>query len=210
MRRAWERSFHAVFFGGAAGKTQRRGRYLPWRGGRGCVGAFFRTRRAGGGWLSCGHDGQEGGRLSCGIPCAGSMGNGRICVSGRFPQRHAGRGSRCRRRTRRAALPLRAARGRGAAVRSRQAGRRFFRVDGDRRSGRGVFPRRHAGRGVSAEGVVGRWAALPLRTARACPSGFGRRCFCARRGDCRQAMSGDGAGSAEEVAAGGAVGVPCG
>ena len=86
-----------------------------------------------------GHDGPEGRRLSCDIPCAGSMGNGRVCFRG--------------------------------------------------------VPQRHAGRGVRAEGGVRRG---------------GRRCLCARRGDCRQAMSGDGAGSAEEVAAGGAVGVPCG
>ena len=59
----------------------------------------------------------------------------------------------------------------------------------------GGVPQRHAGRGVRAEGGVRRG---------------GRRCLCARRGDCRQAMSGDGAGSAEEVAAGGGVGVPCG
>ena len=64
-------------------------------GDAGAWGRFFGHDGPEGRRLSCGHDGQEGGRLSCGIPCAGSMGGGRICVSGRFPQRHAGRGSRC-------------------------------------------------------------------------------------------------------------------
>ena len=124
-----------------------------------------------------GHDGPEGdgfpadtmGRrgdgLSCGIPCAGSMGNG-ACVFGRFPSVMR-KGEPVRR-----ALFLRVARGRGGAVRSRQERRRFFGLmETDALTGAFFL-------GVTREGesvrraASARRAALPLRAARGLPSGY--------------------------------------
>lgn len=170
MRRAWERSFHAVFFGGAAGKTQRGGRYLPWRGGRGCVGAFFRTRRAGGGTAFLRHS------LRC------KLGQWARVFPGVFPS---------------------VMREGGVSVGGGRGGRRCLcarRGDGSM-AWRGGFL--HTLRG----GVDAR---LVMRKGR--PTRLRRGVFTSARraGTARQAMSGDGAGSAEEVAAGGGVGVPCG
>ena len=119
-----------------------------------------------------GHDGPEGdgfpadtmGRRGDGFPAAfpalEAWATGVFVFPGAFPSvmREGGAGAEGVVSTRRAGT------GRYHQVASGAAA--FFRVDEDRRSDRGVFPRRHAGRGVSAEGVVGRWAALPLRAAR--------------------------------------------
>ena len=193
-----------------------------------------------------GRGSQCGGRRQAmgGVASARGAGTGRWRGGEVFSIRFAGVDARL---VMRKGRPTRLRRGVFASVRRAGTGRcrqvasgaaAFFRVDEDRRSDRGVFPRRHAGRGVSAEGVVGRWAALSLRgcagtgrwrcgevfsirfaggrhpacDAEGAPTRLRRGVFASARraGTARQAMSGDGAGSAEEVAAGGAVGVPCG
>ena len=182
MRRPWERSFHAVFFGGAAGKTQRGGRYLPWRGGRGCVGAFFRTRRAGGGTA---------------FLRTRWAGGGTAFLRHSLRWKHGQRAYLCFR----ALSPASCGKGEPVSAEDAAGGVASARCAGTGR-GRGgeVFSIRFAG---------GR---CPACDAEGAPHTFAARrfCLCASRGDCRQAMSGDGAGSAEEVAAGGGVGVPCG
>ena len=169
MRRPWERSFHAVFFGGAAGKTQRGGRYLPWLGGRGCVGAFFRTRRAGGETAFLRTRWAGGGTAFLRHSLRWKHGRwAYLCFRALSPA-SCGKGEPVRR-----ALFLRVARGRGAAVRSRQERRRFFgSMKTDALTGAFFL-------GVTREG----------ESVRRASSGDGRRCLCAPRGDGAMAWRG--------------------
>ena len=215
-----ENATRGKVFAMARGTRVRGGVFSDTTGRRGM--AFLRTRWAGGGTAFLRHSLRwKHGRWAY------------LCFRALSPA-SCGKGEPVRR-----ALFLRVARGRGGTIRSRQERRRFFGLmETDAPTGAFFLGVTREG-GVSAEGVVRRWAALSLRAARgrggrcrqaASGAAAWRRCFfrldedrrsnrgffprhhAGRGSGCRRrALSLRGAwGKGRQAASGGGVGVPCG